>query len=224
VKVADWTPWIFGVAATEAFITFIGIVLVGLTLHYTRRAAEAARDAVAEAKEATQVAAGARRDSQEQSERELRAYLAVEPAKINRLYNLNSEAVGHVLVRNVGKLPARNVQVVVNLRWDQNKAFAPNTFPADVIEDRAIQPGASMRQGAPDYIPILTARQPDNYIFVWGIVRYDDGYGYRRFTKFCHRYSGASHFRGVSPLPTEYLAVIIEAEKARYHPAGNDSD
>jgi hypothetical protein len=52
VKVSDWTPWIFGVAAAESFITAVGVILVALTLYYTKRAAEAARDSAETAERA----------------------------------------------------------------------------------------------------------------------------------------------------------------------------
>ena len=32
----------------------------------------------------------------------------------------------------------------------------------------------------------------NRYLFVWGLVRYDDGFGYRRFNRFCHRYNLAA--------------------------------
>jgi hypothetical protein len=40
--VAWWTPWIIGIAFLEILITAGGVVLVGFTLHHTKRAADAA--------------------------------------------------------------------------------------------------------------------------------------------------------------------------------------
>ena len=63
------------------------------------------------------------------------------------------------------------------------------------------------------------------YVFVWGIAHYDDGYGCRRFTRFCHRYAAASHNREVIHRRLVPKTVtIIDADKARYHTEGNDAN
>src|SRR3546814_6825651 len=67
-------------------------------------------------------------------------------------------------------------------------------FP--VIDDpreieRAIQSGEGIRFGSLEACPISSFDNSESFIFVWGIVYYDDGFGGRRFTRFCHRYPGA---------------------------------
>src|SRR3546814_19268099 len=67
-------------------------------------------------------------------------------------------------------------------------------FP--VIDDpreieRAIQSGEGIRFGSLEACPISRFDNSESFIFVWGSVYYDEGFGGRRLTKFCHRYPGA---------------------------------
>jgi hypothetical protein len=57
-------------------------------------------------------------------------------------------------------------------------------------------------------------RPGENWLYIWGEVRYDDGFGVNRFTKFCHRY----HLRASAS------GDRIKAKHARYHIYGNDAD
>ena len=107
-RLADWTPGILAVAFLEIVITGFGVFLLAGTLGHTRRTADAAEKTLAETTKNARL--------------ELRAYLSVEPAGINRLYGETAEALGHVMVTNVGKLPAKNVQVVVRLLASQDRA------------------------------------------------------------------------------------------------------
>jgi hypothetical protein len=208
-RLADWTPGILAVAFLEIVITGFGVFLLAGTLGHTRRTADAAEKTLAETTKNARL--------------ELRAYLSVEPAGINRLYGETAEALGHVMVTNVGKLPAKNVQVVVRLLASQDRNFAAEELSDDLTISRTIQPGAHMRQGSKDYVAVANARHRINNIFIWGIVRYDDGYGIRRYTRFCHRYAGSSYYRGNAEI-AGMEGVIIETEKARYHTTGNDAD
>jgi hypothetical protein len=58
----------------------------------------------------------------------------------------------------------------------------------------------------------------NGYFYVWGEIKYTDGFGQQRFTKFCHRY----------PCQPFELAPdgskSIDARHARYHEHGNDAD
>lgn len=74
-KVANWTLPIFLIALMEMLVTAGGVWLIYRTLLYTRTAAEAARDAVIEAKEATKVA-------RRIGEAQVRAYLSIKEAYI----------------------------------------------------------------------------------------------------------------------------------------------
>jgi hypothetical protein len=58
-------------------------------------------------------------------------------------------------------------------------------------------------------------RGPEWFIYVWGIVRYTDGFGEDCFTKFCHR----------CPVTPETIERhIIPSEYARFHEHGNDAE
>jgi hypothetical protein len=91
--------------------------------------------------------------------------------------------------------------------------------------DRAIPPGAEMRQGSEETDTINVhdlVGAGGMYAYVWGVVYYDDGYT-RRFTKFRHRYAIASHERGHPwEIPAETTRAIIAPDKARLHPFGNN--
>src|SRR3546814_2864423 len=107
-------------------------------------------------------------------------------------------------------------------------------FP--VIDDpreieRAIQSGEGIRFGSLEACPISSFDNSESFIFVWGIVYYDDGFGGRRFTRFCHRYPGACvRQRRIDPLPhsdprsmmarrigSKYEDLVIEPADARHH-------
>ncbi len=59
-----------------------------------------------------------------------------------------------------------------------------------------------------------TPESSSKYLYVWGAVFYDDGFGDSRTTKFCHRYNGIN-YNGSSD---------IIAEHGRLHGFGNDAD
>ena len=71
--------------------------------------------------------------------------------------------------------------------------------------DNVIPPGTGMRKGgkAIDWESFQAGRGRigDSWLYVWGEVRYDDGFGNTRFTKFCHRYN----FAGI---PGKMLAAV----------------
>lgn len=156
--------------------------------------------------------------------RELRAYISIEPVGINVMVG-STNTIGMVDVRNVGKIPARNVAVIVRMHRYEDKNFDfPNPREPEA-STRTIQPGAQMRQGSQDYVSTTDYKFVDSYIFVWGIARYDDGYGKERFTRFCHRYSVASHDRAWQRIENvNGRRIIMDLEKARYHPKGNEAD
>lgn len=166
-------------------------------------------------------------DARRSSERELRAYIAVAPMGVAQLIG-RKEAIGQVELRNVGRLPARRVFLTVHMEIGKRTRMS-FAVPGDDPAERAVQPGAEMRQGSKKYIaiPNIVGAKPEDerHVFVWGIVHYDDGYGCRRFTRFCHRYNVASHNRGVNwKLAASKTRLIIDPDKARYHTHGNDAD
>jgi hypothetical protein len=229
-----WARWMFWASAAGVFLTVVGLVMIGGTLYYTASAATSARDAANAANQTNAIVMHATRV-------ELRAYLSVIPAGINELIG-SQQAMGHVEIRNVGKLLARDVWVQVKMGIDDR--HDQKTIPderADVFwvaddpkvrnpsfgVDRAIHPGTQMRQGAAEKDTIAVAdllAQRHRYVYVWGVVYYDDGYQ-RRFTRFRHRYAIASHVsRDDWDQPARETREIIAADKARFHPFGNSAN
>jgi hypothetical protein len=102
-----------------------------------------------------------------------------------------------VSFENVGHLPARNV------RWFIDRVFDDDRFKKDlpIVEERfegnnVISPGTEMRKGGNGIekasFEAGRLRPGDSWLYVWGEVRYNDGFGTGRFTKFCHRYNMAA--------------------------------
>ena len=89
--------------------------------------------------------------------------------------------------------------------------------------ERVIQPSAELRQGSDARLRLDEIGPPNNYIFVWGIAYYDDGYGHRRFTRFCHRYKTDS-MNVIENAHAPRTVSIIDADKGRYHETGNNAD
>jgi hypothetical protein len=185
-------------------------------------ATQNAADAMQELADETETA---RLSAELSTQRQLRAYLAVEPGGIIQRtaeYNVS----GYVFVRNVGKVPAQGVSVKIHLlpSVDKNPKFPP--FDRDIeLAMRAIQPSAKMRQGSADQIDINEATKVGQYLFVWGTVFYHDGFDKRRFTNFCHRYWTDDHNRyHHSGEAVSGSVTVISYEKARYHTEGNNSD
>ena len=79
-----------------------------------------------------------------------------------------------------------------------------------------------MPQGSEDRIPIGDLCNT-NFVFVYGTVSYEDGYGEPRFTNFCHRYPSVSYDRSSDLTEmADQTRRIITSDKARYHNDGND--
>lgn len=239
-EMALWAKGMFGAAIASIGLTFIGLYLLWRTLRYTKEAAIAARETVVEARKATEAAEITNRIVARNSALELRAYLSVLPAGINELIG-SQRAMGHVAIRNVGKVPARNVWVNVRMRVIDSRDDLKGGPPADVFwvpddpkqkdpsfgVDRAIQPGTEMRQGCAeeDCVPVddLLA-MGRGYVYVWGVAYYDDG-SKRRSTHFRHRYPIASHNRRADwDWPANETREVISIDKARFHPYGNSAN
>ena len=205
---ARWAAWMLVVAGAETFITGAGVLLVALTLNAARRSAEAAEKTLAHASDATR--------------RELRAYISVAPVGVKTLIG-REKTIGQVDVRNVGKLPAHRVLVTVHMEMDDNKERNEFLVPEAGLVERTVQPGENLIQGSKDYVDHSTiVTNPKKYIFVWGIVWYDDGFEKRRFTRFSHRYNVAR--RSPDGNWQSGSIQVHSPEKARYHTRGNDAD
>lgn len=212
-KSAFWT----GVGVLVGIFTFAAAGFAAFYARaaavYTNRAAVAAKEALAQADKISKL--------------ELRAYLAIAPMGINQLI-ASEKGMGHVALRNVGILPARNVSLFVKMEFfDDRKTDFPIPKDTDII-DRVIQSGDQMIQGSDETDTITVTdiiNKAGRYVFVWGVAYYDDGYKCRRFTRFCHRYATASYNRKIKwASKALQTRAIIDADKARYHTHGNDAD
>jgi len=148
--------------------------------------------------------------------------------------------MGHVAIRNVGKVPAQNVwldvrmSVIDLLDYRRDPSISLFAVPEDPKKkdrefkiDRAIQPGTEMRQGCDenDCVPVLDLLAMEQaHVYVWGVVYYDDGVD-RRFTEFRHRYPVAgANWRDDWGLPANRTREIISIDKARFEPDGNNAN
>jgi hypothetical protein len=148
-----------------------------------------------------------------------RAYLAVEPLGIRVVAN---RAIGLIGIRNAGHLAARKVGYFICLKKsekDDEKSF-PLDKPTGAI---VIPPGATARMSGVQTLEMesnsTASQQPDKiwvkptYLYVWGIVYYNDGFRGNRFTQFCHRYTWR---KSDAPEIRELDAV--------FHDHGNDAN
>jgi len=218
----------------QYWLNLLGLLLIGGTLVFTAMAARAARDAARHTKATADAAISSAASDREANEilrtntaLELRAYLSPEPGGINQLIK-SDQTMGHVSIRNVGRLPARRVSVFVHMATFRGRQIVLAVENDVGIVDRVIQPGAVITQGSDQLLPlteITQHTQGDHYVYVYGIVYYDDGYDKRRFTRFCHRYPTAGYNRRTDwNRDASESRSVIDADKARYHTAGNDAD
>lgn len=158
-----------------------------------------------------------------------RAYIAVEPRGINSMLS-GAEVIGHVAIRNAGNLPAEK------LAWFINMKYSPKgdefVFSLEDAKGRIlIAPDAEAVRGSEKRLVIqdlLAAagsgeQAREIFIYVWGIVCYQDGFGNNRKTEFCHRYNWVNRGRGVSQQRVGWLYEVTP-EYARHHEHGNDAD
>jgi hypothetical protein len=151
-----------------------------------------------------------------------RAYLSAEPQGLNP-YDKDSSGwsynwVGHVNIRNAGRLPARNVQWFIDVGFGDEWRSA---FPVsdDLLDgnSNAIPPGTLLTIGSPIISgskDTMKIDEPRDCVYVWGRVKYNNGFGWPRTANFCHRYNWKLIENG---------AKSIGAGDARYHRHGNDT-
>lgn len=228
---AYWAMLMFIAAAASVVLTFIGLALIGRTLLYTKQAAIHAGRAVDEAKEATTAARETVRVTEDSSKRQLRAYVSVAPDGINPL-RTRDRIIGHVRINNVGHAIAKDVRIAVRIVHSEDRHFdAFDISPDALTPTGAIAPGAEIGKGSYEVLAselLRTATKTDKptYLFVYGIVRYRDGFDVERFTRFCHRYNGqsAEFINTGGNLPVRLGYYLVEPKIARYHETGNDAD
>jgi hypothetical protein len=127
--------------------------------------------------------------------------------------------VGQVIFKNVGKLPATEVvsvvkKIEVHATWS-TPALTDADLPSWITG--VIPIGGEVPQGSEGIALNVVNRAKvsgGKYLYVYGPVRFKDGFGCERHVDFCHRYPWAKATSG-GEIPKEF---------ARYHQYGNRSD
>jgi hypothetical protein len=154
-----------------------------------------------------------------------RAYVSVEPYGISGMSF--SELVAHVLIENKGNLPARDLKLRIKSVFNESGELNGTYFDANESElegSYVLTPKGKMIQGSESISePKMLRAQDDirrfhgektHFLYVYGLVTYQNGFGRTRYTRFCHRYNCAIF---------DQRKRAIEAERARQHPEGNDA-
>nr|WIE89293.1 hypothetical protein P9270_017105 [Mesorhizobium sp. WSM4875] len=159
-SVAEDTTNMYRISLFGLITTAIGIFLIWQTLEANRKSTDAAWAAVNHAEKTSRL--------------ELRAYLAVAPKGVNQLIG-TQDVMGHIEVRNVGRLPARKVVIHVRMGLFNGRIRDLAGLPIvnDLTDrelgfvDRVVQPGDSRSQGSQDRQPLVFIT-PDEWEFVLG--------------------------------------------------------
>jgi hypothetical protein len=213
----DWTT-----REAVSFYTFVLAIFTGVLgitaikqIKYLRLANETARIAANAAKQSAETQANDTRIIQ-------RAYISANPRGVIPFGG--GFADGMVGFENVGNLPARSVSWFIDLTLDPDVQWQGFHIKEDgfIGGTHVIPPGTEMRQwkhAEPSAEDFEGFKRKNYFVFVWGEIRYDDGFGgTRRFTKFCHRYDRRGFDdKRVSP-------PQISPEGAVFHQHGNEAN
>lgn len=125
-----------------------------------------------------------------------RAYLTVLPRGV-KPYRSTPDKLGcDVGIYNAGNLPARDVKWCIEIRLSHDPS--EKDFPAEncrVYGNNIILPKSELIKGAlgmdTDSLVqhIKGGTVNDRWLYVWGQVKYKDGFGEERAVSFCHRYN-----------------------------------
>lgn len=178
---ADWAKRMFFIGSIEALITASGVFLVYRTLVHTRRAADAAHDAVTEAKKTTEAA----KESAESFRFSERAWISLKTFGVGQVVNpVNDKptvvgyAPGFIWV-NAGNTPALNIT-----NWTMSQVIGPDEeFKRFEKTDKGIRaftlgPTMEFQCGGPtmgllleDIDAVVNHRKK---LFVWSRCEYSD--------------------------------------------------
>lgn len=158
-----------------------------------------------------------------------RAYIAVDGGGI---FPLDTKSIAHVGVKNVGNLPAREVSWFISYAVDPDGRRS--YFPIDETHfygRNVVPPGTEMKRSQNctlDPRDIMAFESGASSFYVWGEVRYLDGFGQKRFTRFCHRYNRTGLVQHLTNFAGSTAQTVVSqevtAESMRYHQFGNDAD
>lgn len=180
-EMAKWAKRVFFVAITEAGITFTGVMLLLATLIYTKRAAEAARDAVTKAN-----------DTMEQAERhaqqQLRAYVFSFERTV-QIVDQGNAIKCWIKFRNSGQTPAYKCSVNVSTDIDHYPTPSESDIPPwSDDENSCLGPSDVMTffwvlyPTKKEWNDLNSGKQA---IWCRGVARYFDTFDVQRRTEFC---------------------------------------
>jgi hypothetical protein len=149
-----------------------------------------------------------------------RAYLSVKPLGIET-FRTKDFVVGMIAIYNAGRLPAQKVTWTLYLEPDtDNKRKIFISKEEDFVGDNIIPAGGEMIKGTGKIeiakFPDVIANKPQ--VYVWGSIRYDNGFGKNCTTTFCHRYDVS----GV--IPDRDGTYTVPAKDGRHHEYGSSAD
>lgn len=117
-----------------------------------------------------------------------RAYIGIDIGNIRSLTN-ESGYIARIIVSNAGNLPARNIcWVFGEPHFTDDGHWRPDSDLSQPSGAVTLVPGAQMTQGGPK-LTIPPNMSPPKFLYIWGYVRYHDGFEDDRITQFCHRYN-----------------------------------
>lgn len=106
-----------------------------------------------------------------------RAYIAVEPLGIHLMKN-GSDLIGHVGIKNAGRLPARKLRWFINIRFGHSGEERDDFFPAGVWQGKYCycsgcwcdgSSGISVKvQALNEFSGVGRDRERPTYLYVWG--------------------------------------------------------
>jgi hypothetical protein len=154
-----------------------------------------------------------------------RSYLGVAARGISPYHSGDGRLSCDVAFINTGHLPARNVSWYIARCFSNEQGLNDFHIPTDEEKfsggTNLIMPGNEMKKGGPWIIHVDfdnfrrdNSSKPDGcWFYIWGRVRYKDGFNKNRFTDFCFRYS----LRGSG-------GWNVDEKHARQHEYGNRTD
>jgi len=211
-EMAFWAEGMFWATAAAVLLTGIGIVLIWRTLLHNRRAAEASRQMVKEARTATEAAveaADAAKDTVEVTSdigrKQLRAYVGIAAIGISKLDQ--KPVVCDVMIQNFGQTPAYEFRVSA---WIIVKEFPPTSKFTHWVEDHE-KGQAAIYPGLPNKVTIeypevsksdIAAIQNGTKAFwAYGEIRYRDAFGCDHFTRYRFFTGGSKGVHGREMTP-----------------------
>lgn len=148
-----------------------------------------------------------------------RAHVSVIPRGIAPFVSRNELLSCDVAFRNGGRLPARNVRWVIDRKLSQDARLGEFPIKGSLTGSNVLFGRGEIVRGARaiEFAELSSFRRgggvKNRWLYVWGRVSYDDGFGRDRHTNFCFRYNLAAMAKR-----------RIAAGSARQHEHGNNAN